>query len=410
MALTKEMATGEVEFHGVLIVGGGICGLATALALHIKGIDSLVLEKAESLRATGAGISLKANGWRALEQFKVSEELRELAVPLTGYALLRPPSQIMFDDFPFKCRSECRCVKRSDLVETLARHLPGGSIRFGCQVEEISLDPVTRYPIVSTSNGSTIRAKVLIGCDGANSVVAKFLGLKPVRFLHLWAARGLTTFPEGHSFRNKFLNLVGKGMTFRLVPIDDKTIYFSAIQSRLPKGTLIFMEPALIRQVALQAMQGYPEDILDVVRSCEIESVSLAQICYRAPWNMLLQPFQEGTVTVAGDAMHAMGPFIGQGGSASLEDALVIARCLAETAIGVGDDRKPARSVQEVLRSYVNQRRWRILRLCVQAFLNGQLIVASSKLKKVLLRAVVKVLFKGSATSQWHDEYDCGSL
>jgi 2-polyprenyl-6-methoxyphenol hydroxylase-like FAD-dependent oxidoreductase len=167
-------------------------------------------------------------------------------------------------------------------------------------------------------------------------------------------------------------------------------------------------DPSLIWQVALQAMQGYPEEILDVVRSCEIESVTLAQICYRAPWNMLLQPFQEGTVTVAGDAMHAMGPFIGQGGSASLEDALVLARCLAETA--TGDDQKPARSVQEVLRSYVKQRRWRILRLCVQAFLNGQLIVASSNLKKVVLRAVVNVLFKGSTTSQWHDQYDCGSL
>jgi hypothetical protein len=51
-------------------------------------------------------------------------------------------------------------VKRSDLVETLARHLPGGCIRFGCKVEAISLDPITRHPIVSTSNGSTIRAKV----------------------------------------------------------------------------------------------------------------------------------------------------------------------------------------------------------------------------------------------------------
>ncbi|KAM0931777.1 hypothetical protein ACQ4PT_000076 [Festuca glaucescens] len=407
MELTKEMARGEEEFHGVLIVGGGICGLATALALHIKGIDSLVLEKAESLRATGAGISLKANGWRVLEQFKVSEELRELALPLTGMDMKNIHSDKVIK-VPY--RSECRCVKRSDLVETLARHLPGGSIRFGCQVEEISLDPITRYPIVSTSNGSTIRAKVLIGCDGANSVVAKFLGLKPVRFLPLWAARGLTTFPEGHNFRDKFLNLVGKGMTFRLVPIDDKTVYFSAIQSRLPKGCANSRDPSLIRQVALQAMQGYPEEILDVVRSCEIESVSLAQICYRAPWNMLLQPFREGTVTVAGDAMHAMGPFIGQGGSASLEDALVLARCLSEKAIGVGDDRKLARSVQEVLRSYVNQRRWRILRLCVQAFLNGQLIVASSKLKKVVLRAVVKVLFKGSTTSQWHDQYDCGSL
>jgi 2-polyprenyl-6-methoxyphenol hydroxylase-like FAD-dependent oxidoreductase len=53
-----------------------------------KGIDSLVLEKADSLRATGAGISLKANGWRALDQFKVSEELRKLAVPLNRYAFV----------------------------------------------------------------------------------------------------------------------------------------------------------------------------------------------------------------------------------------------------------------------------------------------------------------------------------
>uniref|UniRef100_A0A8R7PFV9 FAD-binding domain-containing protein n=1 Tax=Triticum urartu TaxID=4572 RepID=A0A8R7PFV9_TRIUA len=68
MAATKEMGTGEEEIHGVLIIGGGICGLAIALPLHIKGIDSLVLEKAESLRATGAGISIKVNGWSALEQ------------------------------------------------------------------------------------------------------------------------------------------------------------------------------------------------------------------------------------------------------------------------------------------------------------------------------------------------------
>ncbi|KAM0916607.1 hypothetical protein ACQ4PT_009980 [Festuca glaucescens] len=412
IAATKEMATGEEKLHGVLIVGGGICGLATALALHIKGIDCLVLEKAESLRATGAGISLKVSGWRALEQLKVSEELRKLAVPLTGMS-----KKNINDDKVIEAsyRTECRCVKRSDLVETLARHLPGGSIRFGCQVEAISFDAVARYSVVSTSDGSTIRAKVLIGCDGSNSVVAKFLGLKPVRFLPLWAARGLTYMPDGHSFGNRFLHLLGEGISFRLVPVDDKTVYFSAVQSQLPKECASSRDPALIQQVALQAMQGYPEDVLDVVRRCDIASMSLAQLCYRAPWNMVLQPFQEGTVTVAGDAMHVMGPFIGQGGSASLEDAVVIARCLAKTDVLAAaadndddDGRKQAKSIEEALRSYVKERRGRILRLSVQAFLNGQVIVASSELKKVLLRAVLAVLFRGNWDS--HGDYDCGSL
>ncbi|KAM0916608.1 hypothetical protein ACQ4PT_009980 [Festuca glaucescens] len=423
------MATGEEKLHGVLIVGGGICGLATALALHIKGIDCLVLEKAESLRATGAGISLKVSGWRALEQLKVSEELRKLAVPLTGMSKKNINDDKVIEAsysrwfvslksrcvFPFNCRTECRCVKRSDLVETLARHLPGGSIRFGCQVEAISFDAVARYSVVSTSDGSTIRAKVLIGCDGSNSVVAKFLGLKPVRFLPLWAARGLTYMPDGHSFGNRFLHLLGEGISFRLVPVDDKTVYFSAVQSQLPKECASSRDPALIQQVALQAMQGYPEDVLDVVRRCDIASMSLAQLCYRAPWNMVLQPFQEGTVTVAGDAMHVMGPFIGQGGSASLEDAVVIARCLAKTDVLAAaadndddDGRKQAKSIEEALRSYVKERRGRILRLSVQAFLNGQVIVASSELKKVLLRAVLAVLFRGNWDS--HGDYDCGSL
>jgi 2-polyprenyl-6-methoxyphenol hydroxylase-like FAD-dependent oxidoreductase len=79
---------------------------------------------------------------------------------------------------------------------------------------------------------------VLIGCDGSNSVVAKFLGLKPATFLPLWAARGLTTIPGGHGFRNRFLHLIGKDINFRIVPIDDETIYFSDLQSRHPQGTI----------------------------------------------------------------------------------------------------------------------------------------------------------------------------
>ncbi|PKI37314.1 hypothetical protein CRG98_042309 [Punica granatum] len=55
------------EESGVVIIGGGICGLATALALHRNGIASVILEKCQNLRATGAAIVVQPNGWRALE-------------------------------------------------------------------------------------------------------------------------------------------------------------------------------------------------------------------------------------------------------------------------------------------------------------------------------------------------------
>jgi 2-polyprenyl-6-methoxyphenol hydroxylase-like FAD-dependent oxidoreductase len=127
---------------------------------------------------------------------------------------------------------------------------------------------------------------------------------------------------------------------------------------------------------------------------------------------MILQPFREGMVTVAGDAMHVMGPFIGQGGCSSLEDAVVVARSLAETGIFAvdanDDDQRSAQSIEEALSSYVKQRKSRILRLSVQTFLIGQVIIASSELKKVLLRAVMKVLFGRNLNN--HTDYDCGSL
>ncbi|KAM0007936.1 putative 3-hydroxybenzoate 6-monooxygenase [Helianthus debilis subsp. tardiflorus] len=67
----------------VVIIGAGICGLATALALHKKGIKSLVMERAESLRnVTGAAIGIRPNGWRALDQLGVAETLRRTAIPL----------------------------------------------------------------------------------------------------------------------------------------------------------------------------------------------------------------------------------------------------------------------------------------------------------------------------------------
>lgn len=101
---------GEEEVHAIVIVGGGICGLTTALALHRcvhllaqliypspndlsssaqwdacrKGIASLVLEKSETLRANGAAIGVHANGWRVLEQLGVAAEFRETADLITG--------------------------------------------------------------------------------------------------------------------------------------------------------------------------------------------------------------------------------------------------------------------------------------------------------------------------------------
>ncbi|KAH7850348.1 hypothetical protein Vadar_031430 [Vaccinium darrowii] len=66
----------EME-EDIVIVGGGIAGLTTALGLHRLGLRSLVLESSESLRTTGFALSLWTNAWRALDALGIGNSLRE---------------------------------------------------------------------------------------------------------------------------------------------------------------------------------------------------------------------------------------------------------------------------------------------------------------------------------------------
>lgn len=76
-----------MEEIDTVIVGGGICGLATALGLHRKGIKSVVLERSEELRTTGSGIAIQANGWIALDQLGVGSKLRQKSNLIQGYTV-----------------------------------------------------------------------------------------------------------------------------------------------------------------------------------------------------------------------------------------------------------------------------------------------------------------------------------
>lgn len=59
-------------------------------------------------------------------------------------------------------KEEFRCVKRSDLIETMAEALPAGTIRFGCRTIGVQKDTLTSHPILHLDNGSTINSKVMV--------------------------------------------------------------------------------------------------------------------------------------------------------------------------------------------------------------------------------------------------------
>lgn len=80
--------------------------------------------------------------------------------------------------------------------------------------------------LLSSSLTLLPRLQVLIGCDGVNSVVAKWLGLKVPAFAGRYAARGIATFPDGHAINPEFAQHFGTGYRSGMLPCDKKSVYW----------------------------------------------------------------------------------------------------------------------------------------------------------------------------------------
>jgi 2-polyprenyl-6-methoxyphenol hydroxylase-like FAD-dependent oxidoreductase len=255
----------------------------------------------------------------------------------------------------------------------------------------------------------------VIGCDGGtNSAVAKYLGLPPVRTIPRPVFRGFTTYPHGHPFESEFLRLRIGGFFIGRLPITDNLVHFFVTMAKpaadegLAGGDLRGVRDLVLKD--LEDIQC-PAEITELVRRSNPESLNLVtNFWYRPPWEVALRGFRRGAVTVAGDAMHAMGPFIGQGGSAGLEDAVVLARSLARVAAAPGDDdgNKQEAVIGEALASYVRERRLRLTLLSLESFIMGVLLVRSPS-PAVKLACVAVLILLGSKSLR-HANFDCGRL
>ncbi|KAJ6817296.1 uncharacterized protein M6B38_412130 [Iris pallida] len=131
-------------------------------------------------------------------------------------------------------------------------------------------------------------------------------------------------------------------------------------------------DPSLIqKEVEQNLAKGFPEAYLDVVRHADLSSLTWAPLMLRAPWSIVAGPMQRGSVTVAGDAMHPMTPDLGQGGCSALEDAVVLARSIGPALIAGGLERCCAKEVEEGMKKYVGERRWRVAGLVTGSYVSG---------------------------------------
>ncbi|WOL18891.1 hypothetical protein Cni_G27688 [Canna indica] len=402
----------------IVIVGAGIAGLAAALGLHRLGLRSLVLESSDTLRASGFAITTWTNAWRALDALGVGDSLRSQHLRLEKLIATSTTSGSVTAQLRLTKQSkhngaehEARCLKRNLLVETLAKELPPGTIRFSSKV--VSIEQVGKSNLLRLADGSTIKTKVLIGSDGINSVVAKWLGLEVPIFARRYAARGITTFPDGHGLKPEFAQFFGKGYRGGMEPCDEQSVYwFLTWTSDHAEDKEMCKDAAKVSQLVLSKLKTAKasEEILHVIKKSELSSVACSPLRYRSPLSLLRGEMSRGGVCVIGDAFHPMTPDLAEGGCSALEDGVVLAKCLGEGLIcgggGKGEDQE--RRIEKALGKYAEARRWRSFELVARSYLVGVLQEGGSWAMNALRDRVLSGLMANMLLSE--ADFDCGKL
>ncbi|KAM6563611.1 hypothetical protein CsatB_023609 [Cannabis sativa] len=359
----------------VVIVGAGIAGLATAVALKRVGVKALVLEKSNGLRATGAALTLFPNAWVALDSLGVSQKLTSVystferiyvTNTITGEIQEIPSSGAI------RAGNEPRPVHRKALLKALADELPIDSIRFSSKITAIETQEHegSSLAVVHMEDEIIIKAKVLIGCDGVHSIVGSWLGLAEPVHSGRSAVRGMAVIPQGHGLKEEVQQFVGAGKRIGFVPLTKTDVYWFLTCASADKDAYLGGNPEAIKSEVLEKYANdLPELYQDIINHSDLSTLTWAPLMFRKPWKVAFGNLCKQNITVAGDAMHPMTPDLGQGGCSALEDAVVLGRhigaCIAQKGGLV------PREMIKAVSNYAEERRWRVTWLVTGSFLSG---------------------------------------
>ena len=311
-----------------VVVGAGIGGLTAAVALRRVGFDVAVYERADALREVGAGISLWANAFRALDHLGAGDAVRAVTLPMarSGFRVRagrRVVARYRAADFdrPGAARPFVGLCHRAELVAALASLLPAGTLRFGQPFA--GCDDSGRRVRLRFAGGATDEADVLVGADGLNSAVGRHLfGERPPRYAGYTCWRGIAPRPAAVE-PGDLAEWWGRGQRFGICTLPGDRVYWFGV-ANAPAGEHAPDEQA----AAAERFAGWADPVGELIASTPPGAVLRNDTLDRPP----ARPWHRGRVTLVGDAAHPMTPNFGQGGCLAIEDAVVLARCLTGAA------------------------------------------------------------------------------
>ncbi|GAA4722115.1 FAD-dependent monooxygenase [Nocardioides endophyticus] len=331
----------------IAIVGGGIGGLAAAAFLRQAGLGATVYEQAPRIAEVGAGLVVAPNAARQLRSLGVLEQLMENAVQLEiGWEFRRwqDGTVLSAEDLASSCEQlygeHTYTVHRADLLEAVKSQVPSEDVVLGCEGVSLTNDGDTLR--VDFADGRSTRADVVIGADGVHSMVRDALfGRARATFSGICAFRALLPADQAPEFARRPAQTLWIGPDHHLVHYPVSGGRYINLVAFAPAGdftTESWTSTATVDEF-LAEFDGWDPRLTDLIRAAGVPG--RWALLDRAP----LDRWSSGGATLLGDAAHPMFPFFAQGAAQALEDAAVLARCLAE---GIDEPAEALRRYEEI--------------------------------------------------------------
>jgi len=306
-----------------IIIGGGIGGLATAIALKQVGVTVDVFERVTELREVGAGLSLWANAIKALDALGLGTEIRAMALPESGGGIRTPDGRLLMHLTNAQLAAQFGelsiMVHRAELHELLRQHV-GQEIRLGMAC--VGVQPDGHGVIATFHNGEQVRGDLLIGADGIRSIVRDQLhGQQQPTYAGYTAWRGVVSFDHVRLLTGETW---GRGARFGQIPMKGGRVYWFAAHNAPPDQQSNDGEKAEL----LRIFGDWHAPIRTLIEVTPEADILHNDIYDRPP----LRWWGRDRITLLGDAAHPMTPNLGQGACQALEDALVLAKELQANA------------------------------------------------------------------------------
>lgn len=312
----------------VLIVGAGIAGCSAALALVQRGWEAVVIEKQPQWRFQSSGIFVYSNGLNHFREIGAMQGLVDAGFPIAcgrNVYLDQDGRHLVDVTYPSLGSPPAPAIlgiKRAEMHRVLSAQLDalGVPVQLGTTVQALQQDGGDVQ--VSFSDGRTAAFDLVVGADGIRSGLRALLWpeVQP-RYSGFGVWRSVHRRPP--ALVDKIM-MMGLGKRLGIMPISQERLYiFGTVP--LPQGT--WFDPARWPETMRESFAEFGGPVRPFLDEISADS----EVLYTAVEEVVMPlPWHKGRVVLIGDAAHASTPFMGQGGALAVQDAVVLARLLAD--------------------------------------------------------------------------------